>query len=41
VDQKLSGGETISARGFGKFRLLPETRETKKGRISITIEKYI
>ncbi len=39
-DRQLAGGETVSARGFGKFRLLEESRVTKKGRISIAIEKY-
>lgn len=40
-DRQLAGGETVSARGFGKFRLSEESRVTKKGRISIVIEKYV
>ena len=40
-DRQLSGGETMSARGFGKFRLCAEMHTTKKGRMGITIEKYV
>ena len=40
-DRQLMGGETVSARGFGKFRLSEDSHTTKKGRIGITIEKYI
>ena len=40
-DRTLSGGEVISARGFGKFRLMPDSHMTKKGRVGITIERYI
>lgn len=40
-DRILSGGETVSARGFGKFRLSEDSHVTKKGRIGITIEKYV
>ncbi len=35
------GGETVSARGFGKFRLREEMRTTKKGRVESRIEKYV
>lgn len=40
-DRLLSGGETVSARGFGKFRLSADSHLTKKGRIGVTIEKYV
>ena len=40
-DRQLAGGETVSARGSGKFRLCEGTHVTKKGRISVEIEKYI
>ena len=40
-DRQLAGGETVSARGSGKFRLCEGTHVTKKGRISVEIEKFI
>jgi RNA-binding protein YlmH len=40
-DKMLSGGETVSVRGLGKFRLREENYTTKKGRIGIVIEKFI
>ena len=40
-DRQLTGGETVSARGFGKFRLTEESGVTKKGRIRIEIEKFL
>ncbi len=38
---KIKPGDVFSVRGAGRFRLSEETRETKKGRISIYIEKMI
>ncbi|MCI5995970.1 MAG: YlmH/Sll1252 family protein [Blautia sp.] len=37
----LKEGDVISARGLGKFRYLGITAYTKKGRCSVSIEKYI
>ena len=34
-DHLLAEGDTVSARGFGKFEL------TKKGRISIVVKRFI
>ncbi len=38
---KLSGGEVISVRGKGRFRLSEQINPTRKGRLGICIEKYI
>lgn len=38
---KIKPGDVFSVRGFGRFRLAEEIRETKKGRIGIYIEKMI
>lgn len=38
---KIKPGDVFSVRGAGRFRLCEETRETKKGRISIYIEKMM
>lgn len=40
-DKMVSEGSKISVRGLGKIRLTCVNGETKKGRISITIHKYI
>ena len=40
-DKLLSAGDTVSARGFGKFKLAEVGSLTKKGRISITVTRYI
>ena len=37
----LKEGTVFSVRGFGKFELASVNGETKKGRISITIKKYV
>ncbi len=36
----LKAGETVNARGFGKFTLKGEARETKKGRLAIEAAVY-
>ena len=38
---KIKPGDVFSVRGAGRFRLSEETRETKKGRIGIYIEKMM
>ncbi len=38
---KIKPGDVFSVRGAGRFRLSEETRETKRGRISIYIEKMV
>lgn len=38
--RQLKPGETVNARGFGKFKLLGQPRETKKGRISVEVAVY-
>lgn len=40
-DKMVSEGAKISVRGLGKIRLTSVNGETKKGRISVTIHKYI
>ena len=40
-DKLLAAGDTVSARGFGKFELTEVGGTTKKGRTSITIKRYI
>ncbi len=39
-DRFLKTGETVNARGFGKFRLTEGIRETKKGRLAIEVAVY-
>lgn len=38
--QQLSTGETVNARGYGKFTLTGEMRETKKGKLSVETAVY-
>lgn len=38
--RQLKPGETVNARGFGKFRLLGQPRETRKGKISVEVAVY-
>lgn len=40
-DKLLAAGDTVSARGFGKFELTEVGGLTKKGRTSITVKRYI
>ena len=40
-DKLLAQGDTVSARGFGKFELTEVGGLTKKGRTSITLRRYI
>ena len=40
-DKLLSAGDTVSARGFGKFELTEVGGVTKKGRTSIVVKRYI
>lgn len=40
-DKALSAGDTVSARGFGKFELTEIGGTTKKGRIAITLKRYV
>ena len=40
-DKPLSAGDTVSARGFGKFVLTEVGGTTRKGRISIVVKRYI
>ena len=39
-DKPVSAGDTVSARGFGKFELAEVGGLTKKGRIPITVKCY-
>ena len=41
ADKLLEAGDTVSARGFGKFQLTEVGGMTKKGRTSITVKRYI
>lgn len=41
ISEKVSSGDVLSVRGAGRFRLTNEMRETRKGRISVCIEKFI
>ena len=41
ADREVSEGAVISARGLGKMKVTAVGGTTKKGRISITIERYI
>ncbi len=38
---KIKEGDIFSVRGFGRFKFFSVNGETKKGRISITVRKYI
>lgn len=40
-DKLLSEGDTVSARGFGKFQLAQVGGLTKKGRIAIVVRRYV
>ena len=40
-DHSVAAGDVISARGFGKFRISETGTLTKKGRISIVLQKYV
>ena len=40
-DKLLSAGDTVSARGFGKFELTEVGGVTKKGRTSIVLKRYV
>ena len=40
-DKLLAQGDTVSARGFGKFELTEVGGVTKKGRTSITLKRYV
>ena len=40
-DRSVAEGATISVRGLGKIRLLTVNGQTKKGRISVVIHRYI
>ena len=40
-DKALSAGDTVSARGFGKFELTEIGGTTKKGRTAITLKRYV
>ena len=40
-DRLLAEGDTVSARGFGKFRLTEVGGLTKKGRIAVTVRQYL
>ena len=40
-DRLLTEGDTVSARGVGKFKLTQVGGTTKKGRISILLERYV
>ena len=40
-DRLLSAGDTVSARGFGKFQLSEVGGVTKKGRTAIVIKRYV
>lgn len=41
LDKLLTAGDTVSARGFGKFELTEVGGVTKKGRTSIVLKRYI
>ena len=40
-DRLLSEGDTVSARGFGKFQLAQVGGLTKKGRTAIVVQRYV
>lgn len=37
----LKAGDVVSVRGFGKFVYAGVVRETKKGRVTVAVEKYV
>ena len=41
ADKLLTEGDTVSARGFGKFQLAAVGGVTKKGRTAIVVKRYI
>lgn len=41
ADKPLSAGDTVSARGFGKFELQEVGGVTRKGRTSVVLKRYI
>ena len=41
ADKLLAEGDTVSARGFGKFQLAEVGGVTKKGRTAIVVKRYI
>ena len=41
ADKLLSEGDTVSARGFGKFQLAEVGGVTKKGRTAIVVKRYV
>lgn len=40
-DKTLSAGDTVSVRGMGKIKVAQVNGQTKKGRISVIIERYV
>ena len=40
-DKLLAEGDTVSARGFGKFQLSQVGGVTKKGRTAIVVKRYV
>ena len=38
--KQLKVGETVNARGYGKFRVVGEPKETKKGRMAVEVEVF-
>ncbi|MBE6963135.1 MAG: hypothetical protein E7443_00860 [Ruminococcaceae bacterium] len=40
-DKMMAAGDTVSARGFGKFELTEVGSITRKGRISVVLKRYI
>ena len=40
-DKAVTEGDTVSVRGMGKIRLAQVNGQTKKGRISVIIERYV
>ena len=40
-DKPLAAGDTVSARGFGKFQLAEVGGVTKKGRLAIVVKRYV
>ena len=40
-DRLLSGGATVSVRGFGRYRVISVSDKTKKGRYRLVAEKYV
>ena len=41
ADKLLAAGDTVSARGFGKFQLTEVGGTTRKGRTSIVLKRYV